>query len=76
MGVIGTYTYNRLMITISNSALRSIRKEIFDKLQDLPIKYFDTHTHGELMSRFSNDVDTLRRALSQATTQLFSSVIT
>ena len=76
LGVVGTYTYNRLMITISNNALRSIRKELFDKLQDLPIQYFDTHTHGELMSRFSNDVDTLRTALNQATTQLFSSIIT
>ncbi len=76
LGVVGTYAYNRLMITISNNALRTIRKELFDKLQDLPIQYFDTHTHGELMSRFSNDVDTLRTALNQATTQLFASVIT
>ena len=75
IGAFSSYMYSRLMITVSNSTLNTIRKELFDKLQDLPIKYFDTHTHGELMSRFTNDVDTLREAISNSVIAFFTSGI-
>ena len=74
-GAISTYCYNRLMISISNRTLGAIRRDLFDHMQDLPIRYFDTHTHGELMSRYTSDVDTLRECISQSTPQLLSSVI-
>ena len=74
-GALCSYVYSRLMINISNGTLNSIRKDLFNKMQDLPIKYFDTHTHGELMSRYTSDVDTLRDAISQGVTQLISSAI-
>ena len=74
-GALCSYVYSRLMINISNGTLNSIRKDLFNKMQDLPTKYFDTHTHGELMSRYTSDVDTLRDAISQGVTQLISSAI-
>ncbi len=70
------YTYSRLMLNISQGTLNLLRKDLFDHLQELPIKYFDTHTHGELMSRFTNDVDTIREAISQGLVQIISSLIT
>lgn len=75
LGIIGTYTYNRLMLTISSGTLKKIRTQLFSHMQSLPIKYFDTHTHGELMSRFTNDTDTLREMLSHGIPNLFSSAI-
>jgi ATP-binding cassette subfamily B multidrug efflux pump len=75
-GALSTYIYNRIMVKISNHALNSIRKDLFNSMQDLPIKYFDTHTHGELMSRYTSDVDTLREAISNGVTQLITSAIT
>ncbi len=75
-GAAATYIYQRIMVAVSNRTLNKIREDLFNKMQDLPIKYFDTHTHGELMSRFTNDVDTLREAMSQSFTQLISSAIT
>ncbi len=75
-GALSTYIYGRLMTVISHKTLNSIRKDLFDKMQDLPIKFFDTHTHGELMSRYTNDVDTLRMAMSMGITQLFTSTVT
>ncbi|NLD48201.1 MAG: ABC transporter ATP-binding protein [Clostridiaceae bacterium] len=75
VGVLSSYLYSRIMIKICHGTLNEIRKELFDKMQDLPIKYFDTHTHGELMSRYTNDVDTLREAISNGATQLMSSAI-
>ncbi|MGM9973912.1 MAG: ABC transporter ATP-binding protein [Clostridiaceae bacterium] len=75
LGALSTYIYARLMLNISNGTLNSVRKDLFNKMQDLPIKYFDTHTHGELMSRFTNDVDTLREAISQGVTQLMTSTV-
>lgn len=75
-GVLSTFGYSRTMIYITNGTLNRIRKDLFNRLQDLPIRYFDTHTHGELMSRFSSDVDTIREALSQGMTQLISATLT
>ncbi len=75
-GALSTYVYSFIMIKISNCALNSIRKDLFNRMQDLPIKYFDTRTHGELMSRYTSDVDTLREAISNGVTQLITSVIT
>ena len=67
---------NRVMMRISTGTMNRIRKELFDHMQSLPLKFFDTHTHGELMSRFTNDTDTLREFLSQSLPQTFSSMIT
>ncbi len=74
-GVISSYSYSRIMLQVSHKTLNLIRKDLFNKMQDLPIKFFDTHTHGELMSRYTSDVDTLRECISQSFVQLVSSVI-
>ena len=71
-----TYVNNRLMMKISTGTMNRIRKDLFDHMQSLPLSFFDTHTHGELMSRFTNDTDTLREFLSQSLPQTVSSVIT
>ena len=76
VGVIGSYVYSRLMLNISTAVMRKIRVDMFKQLQSLPIKYYDTHTHGEIMSCFSNDTDTLREMLSQGIPQMFSSLMT
>ncbi len=76
VGVAGAYMYSRLMMNISTETMRRIRVDTFNRLQSLPIKYFDTHTHGEIMSRFTNDTDTLREMLSQGIPQMFSSSVT
>ena len=76
IGALSSYFQQFFMIRISNRALNNIRHDLFNRLEDLPIKYFDTHTHGEIMSRFTNDVDTVREAMSQGITQLMSSAIT
>ena len=70
------YTYSRLMLNVSHGTLNLLRKDLFEHLQDLPIKYFDTHTHGELMSRFTNDVDTIREAISNGLIQTITSLVT
>ena len=70
------YAWNRLMVTVSNGILNKIRQEMFNHLQTLPLRYFDTNTHGELMSRFTNDTDTLRQLLSQTIPQFISSIVT
>ncbi len=75
-GAAAQYIYARLMLTVSQNTLNLLRRDLFDHLQDLSIKYFDTHTHGELMSRFTNDVDTVREAISQGLVQVISSFIT
>ena len=75
VGVIATYTYNRLMVNISQGVLNKIRGEMFDHMQKLPIRYFDSHTHGEIMSTYTNDVDTLRQMLSQSIPQVFSACV-
>ena len=76
IGTFSGYFCNRIMIRISNQTLNSVRGDLFNSLQDLPISFFDAHTHGELMSRFTNDVDTLREAISQGAIQLISSAVT
>lgn len=76
LGVISTVIYTQLMVKISNGTLNAVRRDLFNKMQDLPIKYFDTHTHGELMSRYTSDVDTLREAVTMGVTQLLSATIT
>lgn len=75
VGIISSFVYSQLMVTISQSVLKDIRDEMFSKMQTLPIKYFDTHTHGDLMSRYTNDTDTLRQMISQSITQIINSVI-
>ena len=76
IGAFSGYFCNRIMIRISNQTLNSVRGDLFNSLQDLPISFFDARTHGELMSRFTNDVDTLREAISQGAIQLISSAVT
>lgn len=65
-GVICTYTYNRLMINIGQGVQKRIRDEMFEHMQTLSVRYFDRHPHGELMSRYTNDIDTLRQMINQA----------
>ncbi len=74
-GVVSSYCYSRIMLQVSHKTLNLIRKDLFNHMQDLPIKFFDTHTHGELMSRYTSDTDTLRECISQSFVQLVSSVI-
>ena len=75
IGMGGTYLYNRLMITISTGTLLQLRKELFTHMQKLPIRYFDTRTHGEIMSTYTNDIDAMREMLSQGIPQFISSAI-
>ena len=76
VGVASGFCYNRLMIPISQGVLKQIRDEMFEHMQTLPIRYFDTHSHGNIMSHYTNDTDTLRQLLTQTIPQLCSSVIT
>ncbi len=76
IGVACTYLYNILMMYISQRTLKDIRDEMFAHMETLPIKYFDTHQHGDIMSCYTNDTDTLRQLISQSIPQLFSSTIT
>ncbi|MEA4816761.1 MAG: ABC transporter ATP-binding protein [Lachnospiraceae bacterium] len=76
MGILATFIYNRLMVVIAQGILKEIRDEMFSHMQHLPIKYFDTHTFGDTMSRYTNDADTLRQMLAQSLPQMFASVIT
>jgi len=76
VGVCSTLLYNRLMVSISQGILKKIRDEMFTHMQNLPIRYFDTHTHGDVMSYYTNDTDTLRQMISQSIPHLISSGIT
>lgn len=76
LGVISTYAYSRIMLTVSTRTLYKIRVDLFSKMEGLPIKYYDTHTHGELMSRYTNDTDTIREMLSNSVANFISSAIT
>ena len=76
LGALSTFAYNWLMVNISQGILKDIRDDLFAHMQKLPIKYFDTHTHGDMMSRYTNDTDTLRMLISQSIPQLFNTVIT
>ncbi len=75
VGALTTFAYNRLMVTISSGAMFQIRSDLYTRMLKLPIRYFDTHTHGELMSRFTNDTDALRNMLSQSFVNIFSSFV-
>lgn len=75
-GVLSTFLYNRIMIYVTQGTLRDIRNDMFAHMEKLPIKFFDTNSHGEIMSLYTNDVDTLRQMISQSIPQLISSVIT
>ncbi len=75
-GIISTLLYNRLLVTVAQGTLKKIRDDMFSKMQRLPISYFDTHTHGETMSLYTNDTDTLRQMIAQSMAQLISSVFT
>ncbi|WP_242911678.1 ABC transporter ATP-binding protein [Eubacterium aggregans] len=76
IGVLSTLFYNRVMVTIAQNILKDIRNEMFKGMQRLPIGYFDTHSHGDIMSHYTNDTDTLRQMMSQSIPQTFSSLIT
>ena len=75
-GVLATLFYNRMMAVIAQSTLKDIRDAMFENMQRLPIRYFDTHTHGDIMSHYTNDTDTLRQMISQSMPQMFSSTVT
>ena len=74
-GLIATYLYNRIMVTVSQRTLKSIRDKMFSHMQSLPIRYFDTHAHGDIVSVYTNDVDTLRQMISQSIPQAMSSAV-
>ena len=76
IGVFFAYLYNRLMIYVTQGTLRDLRNDMFAKMESLPIKYFDTHPHGDIMSVYTNDIDTLRQMVSQSIPQMLSSLIT
>lgn len=76
IGVIATYTYNRIMVNVTQGTLKNLRNSLFTKMESLPIKYFDTNAHGDIMSIYTNDIDTLRQMISQSMPQIFSSTIT
>lgn len=76
VGVISTYVYNKLLITISQGSLKKIRDDLFEHMEKLPIKYFDSHQHGDIMSIYTNDTDTLRQMISQSIPQVLASLIT
>ena len=76
IGVLATLFYNRIMVTIAQGTLKKIRDEMFEKMQRLPIRAFDTRTHGDIMSLYTNDTDTLRQMIAQSMAQLISSVFT
>lgn len=75
-GVLCAYAYNRIMVNISQGTLRNLRIELFTHMESLPIKYFDTHVHGDIMSVYTNDVDTLRQLMSQSIPQVLNSAVT
>ena len=75
-GIISTYTYNVLMTIVAQGVLRDIRDDMFTKMQYLPIRYFDTHTHGDIMSRYTNDTDTLREMIGRGIPTMISSIMT
>lgn len=75
-GIVSTFVYNRQMVVIGQGVQKRIRNEMFEKMQLLPVKYFDTNSYGDVMSRYTNDIDTLRQMISQSVPMLFSSAVT
>ena len=76
IGALAGLAYNRIMVVISQGIQKKIRDQLFAHMQTLPIKYFDTHAHGDIMSRYTNDIDTLRQMMSASLPQMFASAIT
>lgn len=76
IGVISTFAYSKIMIYVSQGTIKSLRVELFSHMQDLPIRYFDSHAHGDIMSIYTNDIDTLRQLISQSLPQILNSAIT
>ena len=76
IGVISTYAYNRIMVAITQGTLRNLRNDLFAHMEKLPIRYFDTHSHGDIMSVYTNDIDTLRQMISQSIPQIINSTFT
>ena len=76
VGIISSFLYNYTMIFISQGTLKDLRTEMFEKMESLPVRYFDTHSHGEIMSMYTNDIDTLRQMISQSIPQVFNSMLT
>ena len=76
VGVAAAYAYNRIMINVTQGVLRNLRNDLFSHMETLPIKYFDTHSHGDIMSVYTNDTDTIRQMVSQSMPQVFNSAIT
>ena len=76
IGVLASYAWNRIMINVTQGTLRNVRDDLFSHMESLPIKYFDTHVHGDIMSTYTNDTETLRQMISQSMPQVFNSAIT
>jgi ATP-binding cassette subfamily B protein len=76
IGVLATYIYNRVMVNVTQGTLRNMRDDLFNHMESLPIKYFDTHAHGDIMSIYTNDTDTLRQMISQSIPQFINSGVT
>ena len=76
IGIICAYAYNRIMVNVSQGTMRKLRTDLFTHMESLPIKYFDTHAHGDIMSVYTNDVDTLRQLMSQSIPQTINSLVT
>lgn len=76
LGVVASFVQSRLMIVVTQGTMRNLRNDMFEKMEKLPIKYFDTHAHGDIMSMYTNDIDTMRQLISQSIPQLINSVVT
>ena len=76
LGIVAVFAYNRIMVNVSQGTMRRLRNDLFARMESLPIKYFDTHAHGDIMSVYTNDVDTLRQLLSQSIPQVINSALT
>ena len=76
VGILCAYAYNRIMVNVSQGTMRNLRIELFEHMESLPIRYFDTHAHGDIMSVYTNDVDTLRQLMSQGIPQIINSCVT
>ncbi len=76
IGIIAAFAQNRIMVKVAQGSLRNLRRELFNHMESLPLKYFDTNAHGDIMSVYTNDIDTLRQVISQSIPQLFNSALT
>ena len=76
LGILSSYGYNRIMVNISQGTMRNLRDDLFTHMESLPIQYFDTHAHGDIMSVYTNDVDTVRQVISQTIPQMINSLVT